>query len=138
MNLQKFEIEIDPVPAPRTTHGDYVFTKGKKRGKKKPFHLMRKCVRNYINYKKDLAWLAKQCGYEIGQPLSMTFVMPMPKSWGGLKKMEYDGRPHTQTPDLDNLLKGFKDALLKNDSMVHHYGEIKKVWGYQGAIIIKK
>lgn len=46
-------------------------------------------------------------------------------------------QPHKSRPDLDNLVKGFKDALLKEDSHIHKYINVKKVWGYHGAIIIK-
>jgi len=45
-------------------------------------------------------------------------------------------KPHTQTPDLDNLIKAFKDALLKNDSAVWRYGPMTKVWDYEGSIVI--
>jgi len=40
--------------------------------------------------------------------------------------------------DLDNLIKGFKDALLIEDSHIHTYHNMKKVWGREGAIILKR
>lgn len=70
------------------------------------------------------------------QPLSLTFVIPMPASWSNSKKAAHQDQPHTQTPDLDNLIKAFKDALFSQDCEFWHYGEMKKVWGYEGAIIV--
>jgi len=66
--------------------------------------------------------------------LEIDFFLPMPKSWSDSKKKEMDGKPHRQTPDLDNLLKAFKDALLKQDSFVWKYDRIIKLWGYEGLI----
>lgn len=75
--------------------------------------------------------------YEVPAILeNITFVIQMPKSWSKKKKRELDGEPHTQKPDLDNILKGFKDSLCENDSYVHSYKNICKVWGYEGKIII--
>ena len=45
-------------------------------------------------------------------------------------------QPHTQKPDLDNLIKAFKDALLKEDSHVWCYDMMTKVWDYEGSIVV--
>lgn len=71
------------------------------------------------------------------QYLSLEFRIPMPKSWSKKKKAEMWLKPHTQTPDLDNLIKAFKDALLEQDSVVWRYGSMMKVWDYEGSIIVK-
>ena len=68
-------------------------------------------------------------------PLSIQFVLPMPKSWPEKKKKLFDGTEHLPTPDLDNMIKAIKDSLLKNDSKVWCYGEMSKVWGREGLII---
>jgi Holliday junction resolvase RusA-like endonuclease len=60
----------------------------------------------------------------------------MPKSWSKKKRKAMNLQPHESKPDLDNLLKGFKDALCENDSFVHTYDQIKKVWGERGQVII--
>lgn len=93
-------------------------------------------VKRYFEFKKLLLIEAKKKGYKLQIPLSITFVMPMSKSWSKKKKLEMDGKPHTQTPDLDNLLKAFKDAILEQDNFVWHYRDIKKIWGIDGKIII--
>ena len=65
------------------------------------------------------------------------FVLPMPKSWSKHKKIMMDGRPHQQTPDIDNIYKALSDAIFKNDS--HVWGvRITKIWGRNGAIIIEQ
>jgi Holliday junction resolvase RusA-like endonuclease len=60
----------------------------------------------------------------------------MPKSWSKKKRNELNGKPHTQRPDLDNLIKAFKDALCEDDSHVHTYYNMRKIWGEDGKIII--
>ena len=52
------------------------------------------------------------------------------------KTKDLDGKPHTLKPDLDNLIKAFQDSLLDNDSFIHTYKNISKIWGYDGKIII--
>lgn len=69
-------------------------------------------------------------------PLSLTFVLPMPKSWSQKKKREMLHQLHEQKPDLDNLIKGFQDALMKDDAHIAWYGQMLKVWGYTGKILI--
>ena len=43
----------------------------------------------------------------------------MPESWSNNKKIYNLGKPHQQTPDLDNLIKAFLDALSAQDNFVH-------------------
>ena len=40
---------------------------------------------------------------------------PMPASWSEKKRKELNGMPHTQKPDINNVLKGIEDALVEND-----------------------
>ena len=61
----------------------------------------------------------------------------MPKSWSKKKKAEYDGKPHQQKPDIDNYLKGYMDALLDEDCKVWRLGDVRKIWGYEGALWVK-
>jgi Holliday junction resolvase RusA-like endonuclease len=91
----------------------------------------------YSEWCKELQAEALVHDYQVPDILAdITFVIQMPKSWTKKKKLELDGMPHTQKPDLDNILKGFKDALCENDSYVHSYNNIRKIWGYMGKIII--
>lgn len=66
-------------------------------------------------------------------------TMQMPKSWSKKKRMEMDGKYHTQKPDKDNLEKSLYDALtgvaFKDDSAVA-VGVTTKRWGEHGKAII--
>lgn len=117
-----YEFELDPVPKPRMTRRD--------KWDKRP------CVVRYWSYCNNLQAEAQKQNYTPSKTLSLIFVIPMPNSWSKRKREAHDGKPHTQTPDLDNLIKAFKDALLKNDSHIHTYNSMRKVWGISGKIVI--
>ena len=87
------EYPITPVSKPRMTRRD----------RWRPF---RPCVANYWNYKEEVILH----NVMVTNGCSVTFILPMPHSWAKKKKCELDGQPHTQTPDVDNLLKGLMDA----------------------------
>ncbi len=61
----------------------------------------------------------------------------MPKSWSKKKKLEFGGQPHQQKPDLDNLLKGYQDALAKDDSFIWKFELIEKKWATKGKIVVR-
>ena len=86
----------------------------------------------YFEYKDRLNFLNVK--YEVGNAL--VFVLPMPKSWSKKKKLKMDGRPHTQTPDKDNLEKALLDAIYPDDSAFWWSGPIMKVWGEVGKLIV--
>lgn len=111
---------ITPIPKPRMTRADS--------WKKRPV------VLSYWAYKDEINLWANKTKICISTELNVTFILPMPKSWSCKKKMNMNGKPHTQKPDWDNLAKGLQDCLLKNDSGVHR-AIINKVWGYEGKII---
>lgn len=95
-------------------------------------------VLRYLNYKRSLKLEFLKHGLKINEVLEgVTFVMPMPPSWSKKKRDDHRGKKHQQVPDLDNLVKAFKDAILKRDEYVHTYNDIKKVWGDLGEINIK-
>lgn len=124
--LPYITLNIIPVAKPRMTRSD----KWKKR----------KAVQKYWNFKKDLKLLCFVARWnpEEKEDLEVTFVIPMPISWSKKKKEQMDGQPHKSRPDLDNLIKAFKDALLPEDSHIHSYAKMKKVWGGKGQIILKR
>jgi Holliday junction resolvase RusA-like endonuclease len=62
------------------------------------------------------------------QGAAITFFIPVPRSWAKKKKKLYHGTLHQAKPDLDNLLKAMTDALLSEDKVIAHYGELCKVW----------
>lgn len=106
---------ITPVPKPRMTR----YSKWNKKNQ------------DYFKWVSSLQLLNPKVDWD---NLEIDFILPMPASWSDKKKKDYDGKPHLQTPDLDNLVKAFKDALLKQDSQVWKYDRIIKLWGYEGLI----
>jgi len=91
----------------------------------------------YMEWCKELQSEALINEYKMPDVLAnITFVIQMAKSWSKKKKREFDGQPHQSRPDLDNIIKGFQDALSTEDSHIHMYNNIRKVWGYEGMIVI--
>lgn len=111
---------IKPHTKPRMTHADR--------------RIPRKCVQRYWDFKDELRLL--KATFNNGE--GITFIIPMPKSWSKKKKREMDNMPHQQTPDIDNLVKGFFDAIFDEDKHIWHVGETKKIWGKTGLIVIKE
>jgi Holliday junction resolvase RusA-like endonuclease len=68
---------------------------------------------------------------------SITFHLPMPKSWSKKKRSEMLSKPHQQVPDLDNLLKALSDAVYSDDCRIWHYKDLKKLWSENGYIEIE-
>ncbi|MCK5612030.1 RusA family crossover junction endodeoxyribonuclease [Candidatus Pacearchaeota archaeon] len=111
--------KITPVPKCRMTRSD----KWKKR----------EIVLRYFAFKNEI----KTAGVKIKCPAKITFQIEMPKSWSKKKKLAHDGKPHLQTPDIDNLLKGLLDAVYKEDSHIWSVWAIKK-WSYFPQIEIEE
>ena len=111
--------EITPMAKPRMTRRD--------RWAKRPV------VLRYFDYKNELRLLAFEKGLILGQELHLLFVIPMPQSWSQKKRSTMVGAAHTQTPDIDNLVKGVMDCLLSQDKAVHTLST-KKIWGSYGSI----
>jgi len=61
---------------------------------------------------------AQVVGLILPDVFTVEFYLPMSKSWSKKKRELYKGVPHQQKPDLDNMLKGFLDSLLKEDCRV--------------------
>lgn len=73
--------------------------------------------------------------YKVTERLNLTFRVPMPPSWSEKKRIELDGTPHQQRPDIDNYLKAFLDALCEEDSYVWDV-RATKLWSREGGIEI--
>ena len=122
--LPYITLNIRPVPKPRMTQSD--------KWNKRPI------VEKYKAFKFELQMLCTISQWKPKDDLEVTFVIPMPTSWSERKKKKMDGKPHQKRPDLDNLVKAFKDSLLVEDSHIHTYNNMRKVWGRNGAIIVKR
>jgi Holliday junction resolvase RusA-like endonuclease len=97
----------------------------------------RKCVSDYYRFKDKLVLLARAKRYKIGSTLNIVFQLPMTESWSKKKKKLMLGKPHTQKPDNDNMLKAFQDCLTDDDSGIWKV-TMEKRWGETGKIIIKQ
>lgn len=117
-------LNILPVAKPRMTQSD--------KWRERPV------VKRYRAFKKELQLLCAICQWQPKDELEVTFVLPIPKSWSQRKKRKMVGQPHKQRPDLDNLVKAFKDSLFIEDSHVHTYHKMQKIWGERGQIIVKR
>ncbi len=109
---------ITPVPKPRQTRAD----KWKKRD----------CVMRYRAFADEV----RLRGVCLDNHSKVIFTLPMPKSWSEKKKVENDGWPHKQRPDIDNLMKALLDAVYADDSHIWRINAEKR-WGRQGSIEIK-
>jgi len=56
----------------------------------------------------------------------LNFYFEMPKSWSKKKRHDMLDMPHTQTPDLDNLVKFFQDALNG-----YLWGDDRQIWNIE-------
>ena len=114
-------LDITPVPKPRQTRAD--------KWQKRPSVLRYRAFADELRYLLRRDFDFNGCG--------ITFIMPMPKSWSKTRKQHTAGLPHTQTPDLDNLLKALLDAHMGDDSSVHKLSYVEKIWGPDGSIQIQ-
>lgn len=123
MESNEIIFPVNPFSKPRMTQSD--------KWKKRPV------VVKYHIYKEALCHYANMFNYKVSEELSVTFVIKMADSWSKKKKAEFEGKPHRQTPDLDNLVKAFQDCLCTQDNFVHKFKEVNKIWGHEGRIIIR-
>lgn len=89
----------------------------------------------YWAYKEELGYKAKLKKFILGTCIDMIFVLPFKKTHSESKRKEIDGKVHQEKPDIDNLVKGFFDALTTDDSKIWHVSA-RKFWGDHGAVVI--
>lgn len=123
MQMQEITLDITPVAKPRMTRRDVWLNPP------------RPVVSSYRAFKDEIA--RKKNGFYLPDAFSVTFFVPMPKSWSTRKKEMFYGQPHKQTPDLDNMIKALCDAFKIDDSEVYHI-DAKKFWWDKGQITIKE
>ena len=116
-----YVFQVPPKTAPRMTRRD--------RWKKRP------CVVRYFEYRDQLRAKAVEYGITLPNAFSVTFYMTMPKSWSKKKKAAHVGKPHQVKPDLDNVLKGFMDALRTEDARVYAVSA-SKVWSERPGVVL--
>lgn len=117
--MKKTTFDIDPIGKPRLVKSD--------------IWSGRPAVARWYTFKDNLVLQAKRKKYEVPDELMIMFYISMPESWSTKKRTLYNGKPHKQKPDIDNLLKAFLDALVKNDSTIYKVAA-KKLWARKGSI----
>lgn len=124
----KHVLNITPQTNVRATQNDSIWFKipESKLAIKYPQGLKRKRrLEKYNHYKNNLWLRAREAEFEVPEGLfRIVFYMPVPASWSGRKKGAHHMQPHRSKPDIDNLVKAFFDALLKED---------KGIWDYRAA-----
>ena len=81
------------------------------------------------------AIVAREMPAPLEGPLRITVraVFAIPKSWSKRDRAAHLWRPHTQKPDLSNIVKELEDGLNRiawvDDSQIAEYGLSGKVWG---------
>lgn len=110
----KMIIEVLPVPKPRMTRRD------------KWLNPPRPAVAQYRAFCDELHY-AVGSDFELPDKFDIVFYLPCPRTWSQKKREKMHGKPHQQTPDRDNLLKAFQDALLKSDAHIYD-GRVGKFW----------
>lgn len=123
----RFEIDIEPIGAVRTTRNMAGKTKAGQR---------------YAAYKDLIAWkikerMKKPFTKAVGVP-TIIFKMPIPVSKRGKVA---EGQAHTVKPDIDNLIKGLFDSAngvaWVDDNRVAEIGSVKKVYSATPGIIFE-
>jgi Endodeoxyribonuclease RusA. len=120
-----YTFDIAPVSKPRMVRSD----KWKKRA----------VTDSYWAFKAELKLRANLAGLKTlpSEIQSLLFIVPMPDSWSERKKEDYDGMPHAQRPDIDNLTKAVFDCMCVEDSHIWKIGSLTKIWGRIGQLIIE-
>jgi len=115
------QINVTPVSKPRMTQRD--------KWAKRP------CVVKYHTYCDFVRKIAQNEKFKPSGAMLIEFYLPLPKSYSKKKREELMGQPHEQKPDIDNLVKGLLDALLKEDKGVHTI-IASKSWAEHGSITV--
>ena len=122
MTTAEWSIAVTPVAKPRMTQRD--------KWQQRP------CVVKYRAYCDEVRLKVRNVTPVLkysAVAVSVSYHMPMPRSWSKKKKERMDGTPHLNRPDLDNLVKAWCDALYPEDSVIWSI-HATKFWAISGSI----
>lgn len=118
-----YTLNVTPLGKPRMTQRDV--------WKKRPCVLRYRDACDQLRAEVErLQLVVPECDF------GLSFYLPIPRSWSKKKQLEMEGQPHQQRPDIDNCLKFFLDALMKEDCTVWHIQELRKYWSNHPRIEI--
>lgn len=126
---KKIILNITPETHVRATQGDRIWFRIP-REELYPAGLKRlKRLEKYNEYKLNLAAEAKRLQFSFPpQGASISFFIPVPKTWNKWKKELMHFKLHQNKPDLSNLLKATEDALCLEDKFIANYASLTKYW----------
>lgn len=84
-------------------------------------------VLRYREMRSDLQKAALESGFKLPDTYWARIYLPMPDSWSEKKKLAFEGKPHQQKPDKDNLEKSIMDCLKKQDQTIWD-SRVTKFW----------
>jgi Holliday junction resolvase RusA-like endonuclease len=121
---------IDPVPAPRMTGTQVKLLRipDHKIRDQKLLTVKQRIVR-YMEFKKSIQWMIKSINFTLPESDFQVIF------WIETGRRERWGTAHRIKPDLDNLMKAFKDCLGE-DKSIYDY-RISKFWSAKGGIEFK-
>jgi Holliday junction resolvase RusA-like endonuclease len=118
-----------PMGAPRSNARTH-FGSGKDAARVKKYHEYRDAIASRV-----LTCLTQQTlrFSDFTGHLGLVFRFPVPASWSMRKQIQacQFGEYHRQKPDVDNLVKGFLDAVMDEDCQVADVRAVK-VWAPRG------
>ena len=125
-------IDVLPIGAVRMTKSDRWKTNPNHHDERKR---QRPAVTRYFEFKNKVVSECNKVGFELKNNLDVVFFLPMPESWSLKKKEKMNGMPHKSRPDIDNIVKGFMDALKEQDGDVWII-KAEKRYAHKGSILI--
>lgn len=125
---RRYILNISPQTNIRITQGDKIFFQIPE-DKLKPSGLKRKrLIQRYNKYKLDLFEESRLKQFIMPETgAHVVFYIPVPRSWSKKKKLQHHMEPHRSKPDLDNLIKAMKDAIMREDKTIWEY-KLTKRW----------
>ena len=125
-------IDVIPMGAVRMTRSDtWKINPNHKNEKQR----QRPAVTRYWAFKNKVVQECTKTNYIMKNTIDVVFFLPMPESWSLKKKERMNGMPHKSRPDVDNIVKGFMDALKDEDGDVWRVTAEKR-YAYKGSILV--
>lgn len=89
----------------------------------------KKTIETYNKYRTDLFIICKELGFQVQSAgMAIYYHYPVPVRWNKAKKEAMHGQTKASKPDVDNLNKGFFDALTGVDELIGQRSGDGKFW----------